>query len=143
MLHNMIIVMGVDPQMAAFLQAKFHAGSEEPATAPGSDSVDRTVGRIAEPRAIIDLTVCRIFSDIKEKHAANLILILGDIQLLPCDIRFQCFPGRVGLPPLIGIAIGSHKSACVCIDLQNLREILFPRNSNCVLHRYHLLSSLL
>lgn len=126
MLHHPVVAMGIDPDVAALLQAPGDAGLRNTLPFSGrGDPVNNPVRGIVEPRSIKDLKVSGLLAHPEIKCPDNSVIpVETNVTPFRSNIFQQELLFRVSIHPLSPIAGLHHETACGLIDLQQLRQII-------------------
>ena len=106
------------------LQAPVNAEPPDAAHPPcRCQAVDRGIGDILRPCAVLDLAVGGVLTGDQAEHGLYLSRPRDDMAGAPVDLcRQACGTGVAGRP-LGRVAVGLHKTAGVLIDCQQRRQI--------------------
>lgn len=101
-LHDMVVFMGIDPNIGMLRQTISKASVEDPTGADSRESVYRPVGISMIPLSVNN-RIGRIISHNKRKHTANMTALSYYIKLLLLDIFQKHFVGRFCIPHCVGL----------------------------------------
>ena len=117
MLHNEIILVGIDAQMRDFAFAVGDCFRKDPFfRAVSGYSVYRAVGGVGEPGAVFDAAVGFILPDDKGEYAVDRAGIPAEIEVSVLDIPQEKFLLGIAARPLAGVAGACHKVSGVPVD---------------------------
>ena len=128
-LHNDIVIMGVDTEMSALIVCPVDAEHADASLGTvGSDPVNNALRAVIQPAAFCDLPIGRFnIRSAGEKECTDdrSCIVCTDITVTVCNILpDQCFRRPAGRPPLIWISVVRYELPCVPIDIHDPAQIL-------------------
>ena len=122
MLQDPVVVVRIDPEIGGV--------PETPRQTLVSDAGNRTIrcqtmqhgiGRIVQPRTIIDMAIGRVLADNETEGRHNPPRRKADITMLLLNLAEDKFPLRIAGNPLVRIPGSRHKGTC---DIENRHDCL-------------------
>ena len=115
-MHNLIITMGIDFEIAALFESPVNAvgGSAFDLTI-GGNSVNDTVRGFVEPLTFVNAGIGIVFPNAEVEGSVYNAVFFADIAVAVCDILFEYGSRRIGIAPLGRVAMLSHKNSCLFI----------------------------
>ena len=92
--------------------------------------MDRTVGRIVQPRAVLNDGIGRFLALHKHEYAVDLTALTQNIALALRNIIFDEIALRIAVHPLRGISLFIHVTLGDRVDLHHAIEIVHGRFSD-------------
>jgi hypothetical protein len=89
---------------------------------------------MAAPISFVDVFVCWVIPNEKYKYSVDYFIFSDHIQDFLPDVLPGSFNGRIGLSPLMGIAVSGHKRSGIGININDRIQILRFCFSDCILH---------
>lgn len=125
MLHDVVVRMGIDAQMANLRSTKSHNLLHNSMhSAVAGDTMNGAIRRVGQPRALVNHGVGRILANDEDKNAADRAALFDLIKLFLGDIVPQQLLLWISVSSLISVSGFNHKIARVCINIYNGGQIL-------------------
>lgn len=125
-LHDEVVVVRVDPDVAALPETPLEAGLGHPfPLARRGHAVDRGVGLVVGPGAVVYLQIGRV-DPLNVAEGADYVarLVLADEAVPLLDLAGDQLLRRIAVDPLVAVAVRAHELAGTLVDTRQLGKVL-------------------